>query len=209
MATLAIKVSIQEDGNTIFVTDEGTVWGTPDRAGIALVCYTRYNGYGVDPVIVTDVGMINYNPANTNSTISSFAVPYEKDGWHTFHLIVIPTSASDTEGNIRFNTGMNRLEIYENGAWIALTSDKWDYMISDDYLRVTQESMMYSKISIETNCLWDEIVAKKCKDMKCASEKFWFMRGQIYSLLNNFYIGNRYEAQRMMENVTQYADNIS
>lgn len=208
MATLAINVAIQEDGNTIFVTDEGTVWGTPDRSGIMLMCYVKYNAISGSEVI-SDTGDFNYDVENDNNTVTSFAIPYTVDGWHSFHLIIVPTTAADSEGAIKYNTSASELQIYEDGDWIELESSRWDLLLTEDFTYITQESMLYSKLAIKVNCLWDDIVAKKCKDMKCASDKFWFMRGQTYSLLNQFYIGNRYEAQKMIENVNQYADNIS
>lgn len=207
MAELKIKISIREDGEVITVSDEGSVWGTPNRADIMLMLYAKYNATaGVE--VITDQNVFSYNPDFDNTVVTTFEVPYTLDGWHTFHLIIIPITASDNEGNIRFNTGTSKLEIFEGGVWIELLSDRWDLLLTEDYERVTQESMLYSKLAIRTNCLWNNIVAKKCADMKCASDKFWFMRGQLYALLNQFYMGHGQDAQLMMENTTTHAELI-
>lgn len=207
MATIKIKVSIQEDAKRIFISDQGSTWGSPNRQGVMLMLYAVYNGSSGSK-IVTDQNVFSYDTNFDNNTVSSFSIPYLQDGWHSFNLIVVPTTSTENEGNIRYNTSNSRLEIYENGLWVELSSSRWDLLLTDDYLHETQESILYSKLAIKTNCLWNDIVAKKCKDMKCASDKFWFMRGQTYALLNQFYMGRRHNAQTMLENTIKHSELI-
>lgn len=196
---LQIKYSISAKADFIFFSDQGSTWTSPNRSDVALVGLVKYNGISSPEFVFTEV---SYDNTLTNSDVTEFTSDYVKDGWHTIALAVVPLSAGASEGNIRFNTSTQLLEIYQSGDWEELTD--FDKILDSETLTVEKkEILLYSKLVIKLNCIWIDIANNKCKDKKCSLDVFWFSRGQLFSLLNQFSIGNRFESQKMIENVTK------
>jgi hypothetical protein len=201
---LNLAVSISDNAEKIIFSDSGSTWGSPDKSEAALLGLVRYNEMNSPDFTFTQ---IVYNNLADNIDVTEFEADYEKDGWHTVAIAVLPVSAADSEGNIRYNISTMFIEIYEGDEWKTLT-DYTKILESEILIVSSRDIMLYSKHTIKINCLWLDIINNRCKDKKCSTETFWFTRGQLFSMLNQFAIGNKWEAQRMMENIEKVTQQI-
>lgn len=201
---LNLSLSISDNAEKILFSDATSVWGNPDKADVALLGLVKYNAVTA-PEFTFD--QVVYDNTADNMDVTSFEADYVKDGWHTVALAVLPLAPANSEGNIRYNTTTLLVEIYEEGVWTTLTD--YDKVLDSETLIVSsRDIILYSKHTIQINCLWLDIVNNRCKDKKCSTETFWFARGQLFSMLNQFAIGNKWEAQRMMENLEKVTQQI-
>jgi hypothetical protein len=204
MMVLNLTVSISDNAEKIIFSDTGSVWGDPDKATVAVLGLVKYNAVNSPDFTFTDVF---YDNTADNGDITEFEADYIKDGWHTVAIAVLPLAPANSEGNIRYNTTTLLVEEYVDGSWVPLTD--YDKVLESETLIVSsRDIILYSKHTIQINCLWLDIVNNRCKDKKCATETFWFARGQLFSMLNQFAIGNKWEAQRMMENIEKVTQQI-
>lgn len=202
MATLVLNMSVSQNAEKIYIDDNTSVWGTPDRNSIALVAMSFYK----DPNNQVVVYKGNYNPAHANNYVSNFEFDYTSDGWYEFALVAVLTNPPSTEGNIRYNISTQELEIYQGTSWVKL--EDFDLLFTETALYEKMDYLLHSKNAIKTACLWKDISENKCRDMKCATDTYWFTRGQLYAALNQFMMGNKHEAHRMLDNLNRTLDRL-
>lgn len=201
---LDIKYSVLSNAEKILLSDEGSVWDSPAKNTVAVTGIVRHNKTNNREFILVDP---KFDPTADNNDITSFEAEYVSDGWYTLAIAVIPTDPSPAEGVIRFNESTLLLEIYQDGDWAELTDPEL-ILTSESLVVSIKEVLLYSKHTIKINCLWLDIVNNKCKDKKCSLDVFWFSRGQLFAALNQFAMGNRFESQRMIENIEKTVERI-
>ena len=200
---LDLTISVSQDAKKIIINDSISTWGAPDKSTVALMAFVKYNGVSAQTY---DFVQTVYDDNADNSDITVFEADYLKDGWHTIGLAVIPLAPVAADGAIRYNVLTSSLEVFKD-SWETLTD--YDLVLNSETLVVSfKDIMLYSKHVIKINCLWLDIVNNRCKDKKCSTDIFWFTRGQLFSMLNQFAINRRWEAQRMMENIEKVTQEI-
>lgn len=194
-----MNFAVSEDTDLILVNDSGSVWGAPDRVDVAQVCLLYFMEPG-SPVITVKA---DYTPGLDNTHISYFQFDYTTDGWYKVYLTPVPVNPTATNGNIRWSVADMELQIYNVDVWETLTD--YTLLFTEESIFVENNYPLYSKNAKLVNCIWKDLVDKTCKTDKCSNEMFWFMRGQLYSALNQFMMGNRHEYHKMIQNVNRIA----
>ena len=119
----SIKVT---DNTGVFDANNDTGYGTPneERSNLASVLLVYYQPYDDDKFLIIDpTDLARYDANYLNDEKSVWNIPYSKDGWHEFILVLVPESITPLEGRIiysvsdddlrQYNSDLNLVEVYD------------------------------------------------------------------------------------------------
>jgi hypothetical protein len=173
-----ICITYESDASLIYIKDETGAWvdllningygvnvaGTPtpnfdrvDYAGVLLVYFHPYEG---DKILLTTVTGVNspfvdYNVGYTNTTESTFELPYYKDGWYEYHytLVVVNTGAAvqptPAEGVMIYSTSTSTLLQYDDVLALVTPYDLTVLENGNDYQTTYTNILVAAKLQIK------------------------------------------------------------
>lgn len=206
-----ITLTISIDGKTLYITDatgvynvttNPTGYGTPnpERNTLALIPFVTYKKISGDVNVVVN--------SYVAESATGFTVPLGDDGWYTVNTYLVPlynVLTTYLEDDITYDTALNRLQIFKSSVWEDATEA--DLLADNTINNSLQNHAKIAGISVEINNVWIKGMEKKPCDRTPFTEKTAYLDFQLHSFLYDFCSGNRYEAQKTMEELINYIDN--
>lgn len=217
---LKLEYSVNPEISTITikeVTGEYTVnnlggWGSPnpEKNSVALVLYATYQPYDKDLINLSekfDENIYFHNVAAANNIEAFFSIPYTKDGWHEFNVSVVAVDLqSPTEGDIHYDTNLEKIQIYKTNTFIDLEAEDWVLLTDpNSYITVNLKEILLLNLIKQRNCQLEKYFqCMRCSSCKCQTEKeeYTKLNSMIQATDYRFNSEKEFEAQRMVEILT-------
>lgn len=212
-----ICIAYEADASKIIVKDQTgeyvenfneTGYGTPnlDRSAFAAVLVVDYIGYKEDnrKRLTNIEEYVDFSVTHNNDYVTRFEVPYENDGYHVFHYVLVPTSISSPEaGDIYYDENAASLLQYDDSLAVVAVFDFDKLLDTSKYALTKVEELPTVKLSSYANNLGqDYFIGDYCNNNQ-----------KDYLLMNNVKITtgigvckttfnvSKLEAQRILENL--------
>jgi hypothetical protein len=208
-----IKIITVKEITGAYTINNTTGWGSPNinKNSVALVLYATYQPYDKNVVNVSYISPENvykYNAGISNNTDVYFTIPYDKDGWYKFNVVLVNVdTTTPTENLIYYNTALQKIQIFKSGVSGNLLESDWELLLNKDvYNSSTLSEILLLKLIKQRNCqLENYIDCTTCSSCKCqdTKEEYSKIDALIQATDYRFHTGKFYEAQRMTEILTK------
>lgn len=129
-----IKIEFESDATQITVTEitgahtinneGGHGSPNPERSDVASVLLAYYQPYDEDKeLIIEESDIIRFDAGYTNNEESQWVIPYGKDGWYQFLLVIVPQSIAPADGRIIYSVADGELKQYNESLQLVEVYD--------------------------------------------------------------------------------------